>query len=150
MKKGGAVFRKILIAFDGSDPAREALRQAVDLSTAYSAELHCISVEGRLPAYAATLGEVDEAKAEKDRYFSAIEREAVTYAREHGIELHPVKMVGEPADRIVHYAEEGGFDLIVLGEKGHSRAHRFLLGDTSDKVVDHAPCSTLIVRRPKS
>jgi nucleotide-binding universal stress UspA family protein len=144
------MYRKILVGFDGSDSAREALRQAVDLATTFGAELHCISVEGRLPAYAATLGEVDEAKAEKDRFFSAIEREAVTFARAQGVDLHPVKMVGEPADRIVHYAEEGGFDLIVLGEKGHSRAHRFLLGDTSDKVVDHAPCSTLIVRRSRS
>lgn len=144
------MYRKILIAFDGSDPAREALRQAVDLAKLYEAELHCVSVEGHLPAYAATLGEVEEAKAEKDRFFSAIEREAVVYARAQGIELRPMKVAGDPAERIVRYAEEWAADLIVLGEKGHSRAHRFLLGDTSDKVVDHAPCSTLIVRRPKA
>ncbi len=55
-------------------------------------------------------------------------------------------MVGDPAERIIHHAEQGGFDLLVLGHKGRSRAQRFLLGSTSDKVVDHAPCSTLIVK----
>lgn len=96
-KKGGQVHRKILVAFDGSDSAREALREAVDLAQAFVAELYCISVEGRLPAYAATLGEVDVAKAEKDRFFAAVEHEAVNMARERGFELHPVKVTDEPA-----------------------------------------------------
>ena len=55
-------------------------------------------------------------------------------------------MAGDPAEHIIHHAEQGGFDLLVLGHKGHSRARRFLLGSTSDKVVDHAPRSTLIVK----
>ena len=57
-----------------------------------------------------------------------------------------MKVVGDPAERIIHHAEQGGFDPLVLGHKGHSRARRFLLGSTSDKVVDHAPRSTLIVK----
>jgi len=116
------------------------------LARAFDAELRRISVEGHLPAYAATSGEVDAAKAKKDRFFSAIKQETVAMARMQGVEPHPVKMVGSPADRIVHYAEEGEFGLILRGEKGHSRAHRFPLGDVSDKDVDHAPCSTLTAR----
>lgn len=140
------MFEKILVALDGSEGARRALEVAVELARMYRAELHSVAVEGKLPAYAATLGEVDEAKAEKDAFFERIDREAVAYAAAHAVELHPVKMVGDPADRVVHYAEEGGFDLLVLAARGHSLAHRFHLTGTADKIIDHAPCSALLVR----
>jgi nucleotide-binding universal stress UspA family protein len=140
------MFEKILVALDGSEGSQKALAAAVELARTFHAELHSLAVEGKLPAYAATLGEVDEAKAEKDAFFERIDREAVDFAAQHGVELHPKKMVGDPADRVVHFAEEGGFDLIVLASHGHSLAHRFHLTGTADKIVDHAPCSTLLVR----
>jgi nucleotide-binding universal stress UspA family protein len=140
------MYTKILVALDGSKGAQKALAAAVELGRTFGAELHSLAVEGKLPAYAASIGEVDEAKAEKDAFFERIDREAVAYAAEHGVELHPVKMVGDPADRVVHYAEEGGFDLLVLAARGHSLAHRFHLTGTADKILDHSPCSTLLVR----
>ena len=140
------MYDKILVAVDGSAGADKALAAAVTLAESFGAELYSIAVEGHLPAYAATLGEVDEAKAEKDAYFEEIDRAARAYAAARGVELRTVKVVGDPAERIIRHAEQGGFALLVLGHKGHSRARRFLLGSTSDKVVDHAPCSTLIVK----
>jgi nucleotide-binding universal stress UspA family protein len=140
------MYTKILVALDGSEGAGKALATAVELAHTYGAELHSLAVEGRLPAYAATLGEIDEAKAEKDAFFARIDREATEYAATHGVELHATMMVGDPADRVVHFAEVGGFDLLVLAARGHSLAHRFHLTGTADKIVDHAPCSTLLVR----
>jgi nucleotide-binding universal stress UspA family protein len=140
------MFEKILVALDGSEGSQKALAAAVELAHTFRAELHSLAVEGKLPAYAATLGEVDEAKAEKDAFFERIDREAVAFAAARGVVLQPKKMVGDPADRVVHYAEEGGFDLIVLASHGHSLAHRFHLTGTADKIVDHAPCATLLVR----
>jgi len=140
------MYDKILVALDGSEGSKKALAAAVELAYTFGAELHSLAVEGKLPAYAATLGEVDEAKAEKDAFFDRIDREAIEYAAGRGVELHPVKMVGDPADRVVHYAEQGEFDLVVLASRGHSLAHRFHLTGTADKIIDHAPCSTLLVR----
>lgn len=43
-------------------------------------------------------------------------------------------------------ARDGNYDLIVMGHKGHSRLHEYLVGSTTDRVAHLAPCSVLIVR----
>ena len=53
------MFRKILLAYDGSDGAKTALRIGMGLAKSLSAEIHSISVEEELPHYAATMGEVE-------------------------------------------------------------------------------------------
>ena len=52
---------------------------------------------------------------------------------------------GHPAELISRVAEEGGYDLIVLGHRGHFVRDR-LLGSTADRVAEHAPCPVMIVR----
>ncbi len=53
---------------------------------------------------------------------------------------------GYAADRIVEVAEEGDYDLIVIGSRGLSPLGRFLLGSVSDRVVHHAHCSVTVVK----
>ncbi|MEJ2308384.1 MAG: universal stress protein [Gammaproteobacteria bacterium] len=53
---------------------------------------------------------------------------------------------GQPADEIVKTASELGVDLVVMGNHGLGGVKRFLLGSTSDEVMQYAPCSVLIVR----
>jgi nucleotide-binding universal stress UspA family protein len=53
---------------------------------------------------------------------------------------------GRPADQIVMAAEEGGFDLIVLGHRGLGKVKEFFLGSVSDRVADEARCPVLIVK----
>jgi nucleotide-binding universal stress UspA family protein len=53
---------------------------------------------------------------------------------------------GHPARTIIETAAELDSDLIVLGNRGHSRLWGGFLGHTADRVNDHAPCSVLIVR----
>lgn len=55
---------------------------------------------------------------------------------------------GDPADEIIRAAEELGVDLVVLGSHGTSGIKRFLLGSVSDRVLEYAPCSVLIVKAP--
>ncbi len=69
------MFKKILVGYDGSDGAKKALRTAIDIAKHYGAELHSISVEEDFPHYAATVGEVLEAKAEKNNYFRRMNEE---------------------------------------------------------------------------
>jgi nucleotide-binding universal stress UspA family protein len=66
------MFRKILVANDGSENAFRALEVAVDLARRYGAELHQLSVEEHLPHYAASLGEVLEAQREELDYFDEV------------------------------------------------------------------------------
>ncbi len=70
------VFQNILVAIDGSEGAQRALDCALSLVERLGGKLTAVAVEGKLPAYAATAGEVDEVKQEKDRFFQRVLEEA--------------------------------------------------------------------------
>jgi len=139
-------YQKILVALDGSVAATKALTRALQLARAHSACVHALGVEEHLPHYAATVGEVEEAKNEMDSFFAHVMAGARRIAAGYGIELSTEVRAGNAAQQIVTVAREGGFELIVLGAKGHSRIRDFLLGTTSDRVSHHAPCEVLLVR----
>ena len=66
--------------------------------------------------------------------------------RQAGVEPLLLLKEGDPAHKIVQAAEEGDFDLIVMGHRGLSPVKAFVLGSVSNRVVTHAPCSVLVVR----
>jgi nucleotide-binding universal stress UspA family protein len=138
-------FERILVAIDGSDASNRAFTKALELVGVTNAELTALAIEGPLPAYAATIGEVDEVKREKDIFFGALGARAREEAEEVGIELEVVLRAGHAAEVISHFAAAGGYDLVVLGHKGHF-LHDHLLGSTADRVAAHAPCPVMIVR----
>lgn len=138
-------FRKILVAIDGSPGGQKALETAIELTKLTGASLHALAVEGRLPAYAATVGEVDEVKREKDEFFGTLARLARDQAREEGVDLAVEVLPGHAAELIVRHSERGGFDLVVVGHKGHF-LQDYLLGSTADRVAHHARCPVMIVK----
>jgi nucleotide-binding universal stress UspA family protein len=99
-----------------------------------------------LPHYAATLDEVDETMEAERRHTALVQAEVRHAAEMQGVEPKILTRVGHAAKTLVDYAREGAFDLIVLGHAGHSGIWGTLLGATGDRVVDHAPCSVLVVR----
>ncbi|MDQ7030055.1 MAG: universal stress protein [Ardenticatenia bacterium] len=55
--------------------------------------------------------------------------------------------VGHPAEEIVKEAEEGAYQLVVVGERQHHTLRtRFLLGATAERVVEHAPCPVVVAK----
>jgi len=138
-------FKRILVAIDGSEASDRAFAKALELAGVTDAELTALAIEGPLPAYAATIGEVDEVKREKDLFFNALARRARHQAEQAGIQLAIEMRAGHAAEVISDFARSGGFDLVVLGHRGHFlRDH--LLGSTADRVAEHAPCPVMIVR----
>jgi nucleotide-binding universal stress UspA family protein len=138
-------FRRILVAIDGSDPSEHALAKALELAALTGATLTALAVEGPLPAYAATIGEVDEVKREKDAFFSRLAGRVREQAARAGVEIAVELRAGHAAELIVHVAREREADLIVLGHRGHFlRDH--LLGSTADRVSEHASCPVMIIR----
>ena len=138
-------FERILVAIDGSDASDRAFAKALELAQVTNAHLTALAIEGPLPAYAATPGEVDEVKREKELFFNALAVRAREQAGEVGIELAVELRAGHAAEVISDFASAGGFNLVVLGHRGHFlRDH--LLGSTADRVAEHAPCPVMIVR----
>ncbi|MFN3813651.1 MAG: universal stress protein [Aquificaceae bacterium] len=139
------MFSRILLAYDGSEGAKLALKKALELAGQCGAELFVLSV-GRIPEYAGSISEIEEAKEQAQRYYSGIMKDVFERAREESIEVRTMIRYGKPGDTIVEAANEIGADLIVLGTRKHSPLARRILGATADKVVGGAQCSVLVVR----
>jgi nucleotide-binding universal stress UspA family protein len=140
------MFRKILVANDGSEGAKKALQAAIDLAKRYEAELHSISVEEHLPHYAATVGEVIEAKQEAAEYFRRVTAEAQQAAAAHGVRLTCHVVPGHEVETIVTFAKGHGFDLLVIGFMGHSKIFGRIWGSTSQNLAKLSPCTVLVVK----
>jgi nucleotide-binding universal stress UspA family protein len=139
------MFDKILLAYDGSDGAKLALEKIAEMAKAAAAEFHLLAV-GRIPEYAETVSEVEEAREQARAFYSKVMDEAVAGLERRGMSATAHVDYGKPGDVILRIAEELAVDLIVLGTNPHSALRRRVLGATVDKVVDHAHCSVLVVR----
>jgi nucleotide-binding universal stress UspA family protein len=138
-------FSNVLVPVDGSEGSEKALDCALSLCAALGAKLTALAVEGRLPAYAATGGEVDEVKREKDVFFRGVVERARDASESRGVEVRTEVVVGHAAEVITHYARAHGHDLIVIGHRGHFLGD-YLLGSTADRVAHHAHCPVMVVR----
>jgi nucleotide-binding universal stress UspA family protein len=141
------MFEKILVAHDGSDGAQTAFDAAVELASRLQASLHMISVEEDLPRYAeTTMGEIDEVKEAEDTYFGQLAAQAKRRAALHSVPLEYSIVSGHEVKAIIDFATQGGFDLLVVGFKGHSAAYEHLWGGTSHNLTRMARCSVLVVK----
>jgi nucleotide-binding universal stress UspA family protein len=140
------MFNKILLAYDGSDGSKFALEKVLDIGKLAHPELHLLAV-GRIPEYAETVSETDEAREQARSYYSKIMDDAAGQLRQRGLSAKVHIDFGKPADTILRIAEDLGVDLLVLGTHPHSAVRRRVLGATVDKVIDHAHCSVLVIRK---
>lgn len=139
------MFKKILIAADGSDHSLRAAEKAVELAKFNNeSTIHILYVV-----------DGDDAKTDvlhhwNDPEFS-IERKKLIVPVEEIIKAAPVQyetkiIHGNPGPKIVKYANENQFDLIVIGSRGLNPFQEFVLGSVSHKVAKRANCSVLIVK----
>lgn len=140
------MYKKILVAYDGSAGAQLALTHALSLAKALGAALTALWVHSSLPHYPETPSEINEEKEAADAYFEHIVNDVQTAATATGLAVQVEARAGGVAQVILQFAEEGAYDLIVLGSRGHSGTWGHLLGHTTDRVSDHAQCSVLIVK----
>jgi len=141
------MFKKILVGYDGSEGAKLALEKALQLSQALHAEVCTLWVRGSLPHYPETVDEVEEEREAAGSFLQRVTREVLAISKRIGAEVKADSLSGHPAKSIMSYAEKNDFDLIVLGNRGHSELWGRFLGHTADKISENAHCSVLIVRR---
>ncbi|HEX5014559.1 MAG TPA: universal stress protein [Candidatus Limnocylindrales bacterium] len=110
---------RILVAYDGSESARRALRNAADVAASTGASIGVVTV---LPA--ASVPTLEAAAAE-----------AVETLRDRGLPASLVTPTGDPATEIVRAARDGGYDTIYVGSRPGGSLARVLLGSVSDAVA---------------
>lgn len=132
--------KKILVAYDGTEPADHALATAIDLAKAFEAAIGVVSVvpvhPGRSP-----IDPWDDPAVHADQL-----RQAQRILTEAGIEAQLHQPSGDPARVIEQKAEEGGYDTIVLGSRGLGGLERVLQGSVSEHVATHAKTTVIITR----
>ncbi len=140
------MFKRILVAYDGSEGAQAALRMGIGLAKSPGTELYSISVEEHLPRYAATIGEVEDARERIDEHFRALTKQAQDSAALQGVDLETVVRQGHELQAIFDFARQRRCDLLLLGSHGHRRVFERVIGSTSLSLVRLASCSVLITR----
>ena len=150
------MIKKIIVPIDGSEHSDRVLNYALDLAEKYSAEIKLLSVAQPVVATgpmfltqpmlspASTAIYVKEIEAAHEKMLA----EAFKKAKETKPNINISKQLvnGRPADKIVEIANEGKFDLIVMGSRGTGGIKEFFLGSVSDRVTDEARCPVLLVK----
>lgn len=134
--------KSIVLAYDGSDPAKRALDRTSELAN--GAAVAVVSVVQILPASGRAAGAIDQDEAAERKQELT---EAAKYLRGKGIEPRTVEARGiDIGAAIVEEARGLDADLIVVGSNGKNLAKRLVLGSVSTKVVHEAPCDVFVVR----
>ena len=145
------MFGSIVVGTDGSDTAKEAVRQATEMASGLGADVHLVSAFE--PVSNQRLRE-ERGDAPSDVQWSinpredveATLREAAEAIEGAGVSVATYAREGDPADAILDVAEEQDADLVMIGTRGMTGARRFLLGSVPNKISHHSPCSVLIIR----
>src|SRR4051812_10541625 len=123
-----AVYQKILVGTDGSRTAAKAVDRAVDVARSSGASLTIFTA------------------ARPEKGHEVVTAEAQRHAAS-GVTIDTKVGDSEPVAALIDAAGTGGYDLLVVGNRGMTGVTRFLrLGSVPNKVSHHLPCSLLIVK----
>ncbi len=142
--------KKILIATDGSEYTKSAIKKGLSLAKMLGAEVTGVYVVDIRDFSGIDLEDMEYAYVNmlRDNGDEILE-ELRDEADKMGVQIRTVKREGIPADEIVKAAEEDDADLIVIGSFGQSALEKLLLGSVAEKVIRHAPCPVLVVRNKR-
>jgi nucleotide-binding universal stress UspA family protein len=138
--------KRILIAHDGSKSSEKALKKAFQIAETFGSSVTVLSVIPEL--YLTELMEMDRARILDT--MAKETREMMEKIKAKSKQVKSLKTVikqGDPADEILNTAEKMKADVIITGSHGRHGAQRFLLGSVSSKIVDHAGCDVLVVKK---
>jgi nucleotide-binding universal stress UspA family protein len=138
--------RKILAATDGSAPAADAVRFAIELAAEYRAELllvHVIPAVDVVPATVFSIGGAFPHEPAPDD--QVLLEDAAAVAAEHGVVATTALLAGDTVDEIVAYADSHVVDLIVVGTRGQGALATALLGSVSQGILHESSRPVLVV-----
>ena len=138
------MYKKILVAYDGSAPAKKAFDSALELAAKDGADLHVLSV-------VRTLDVADDVETEavienSMDYHRELMEPLVQQVRDRRVSAQFDVVVGHPAEQIIYKSDEIKADLMVVCERGRLKFARLLLGSVSKQVVQYADRPVLVVR----
>jgi nucleotide-binding universal stress UspA family protein len=149
------MFRKIMIATDGSETSIHAGELAIDfakLSRATVTSVYVVDISklAQLPGYTSMPGINDRLMELMFKEADEATAEIKEIALNAGVNFERVVAEGDPSTEILKRSAEDGIDLLVMGGIGRSGLEKFLLGSVAEKVVRHSKVPVMIVTGRKS
>lgn len=139
---------KILLAVDGSPFSKKMLAYLAthDALLTKNHDYTVFNVQAALPARArAALG-----KETVEKYYAEEGAKVLTpvakFLKRHGIDAQTSYKVGHAGELISKTAEQGNFDLLVMGSHGHGALMTLVMGSAATQVLAHCKVPVLVVR----
>jgi nucleotide-binding universal stress UspA family protein len=152
------MFQKILVPIDGSKPAHSALVYALQMAKIHGSEveiLHVMTFTEDLPPEPKRSGKDETPEWYIDDYVTRVRKkdgkmlsDAVEEAKTLGLSdrVSSKLLIGKPGEVIIDEALQGGFDLIVIGDRGLGGIRELVLGSVSHQVVTESKIPVLVVK----
>lgn len=140
------MFKKILLAYNGSREGKSALLACAEIASFAKSETHLLAVAGMPSSMFLTEGFLPEEllEEEKKRAQEVLD-EGIQQLKQKGFSVTGHLSVGEPVEEICRLASELKSDLIVVGhQQKASLASRWWRGSVGKSLLDHAPCSIFV------
>ena len=142
------MYKRILLAYDGSDAGQKALLDCQDLANWSRAELFLVAVMPSAMSFVGLEGGVYDIELEEreKKKFEAILADGLQRLSSAGYAAKGEVVTGEAIDEITKAARKCSADLIVVGHKHlDSWTARWWRGSISGAMIEHSPCSMLVV-----
>lgn len=138
---------KIVVGIDDGPTSVRALEHACSFAGKLGADMHVVFVShvpATVLAAMSGLPTIGDDFAEAQRTTVWAQADPILARCERSVTK--VDLEGYPPDVLVEYAAEIEADLVVVGSRGRGDLASLVLGSTSHRVVNHAPCDVLVVR----
>ena len=141
------MYKRILLAYDGSDSGQKALLECHEIAQWSQAELTLVAVMASPMSMIAFEGAIyDPGTADRDRLaYQTVLAEGLRRLADAGYSAKGVVLVGETIEEITRYAKKIEADLIVVGHRHlDGWAARWWRGSISGALIERAPCSVFV------
>lgn len=147
-KRGGiAMFKNLLLAVDGSEHSKRAADNAIELAKlteGASVELLYVVQGNKSKSDILHYGDSDTASHKRKQLLASYEKKiAAENIDVHSTVLHGKDGIAEP---IISHANEGNYDVLILGSRGLSTVQTMVLGSVSHKVIKYVKAPVLMVK----
>lgn len=140
------MFKKILLATDGSTHADRAALKAVELvKDLEQATVTLFHVRSKVDRNSLIQSNFNVTSLLREEAHKAIIKTELLFKRE-GVPFELAVEIGDPAEEIVSKAEREGYDLIIVGCRGLNKLKELVIGSVSNKVAHDAKCPVMIIK----
>ena len=139
------MYKKILLAVDGSENALRATTEAVKIASLLP---KCVIEVVYVADFSKSRNEILHAQGKEELEFSRRKKlyPVEEQLRAENLSYEMIVLRGEPGPTIIEYANKEAFDMLIIGSRGLNTLQEMVLGSVSHKVVKRVKCPVLIVK----